>query len=166
MLKTNMLLICMYFFCNTAYSESSNEYKKLLLERYHNSISKYEKQEQDCKVLSKVLPQETFSNISLTETELISALSFYYYKAHLVCTTKARVEYLAYATLLSLNSESAKGMVDASNEMLTYDYKTYVEQEIEYMKLDADLRTKLDEISHLKFPFLLVESFQNLGKSY
>lgn len=155
--------ICVVLFCNNAYSESSNEYKQLLLENYHRSISKYEKKEQECKRNSIVLPRDIFSNIVLTEQELISTLSFYFYKNHLHCTATARADYLAYATLLSLQSESSRNMVEVSNELLTYNYKTYLEQELEFLKLSTNLRVQLEKISFLKSPFLLVESFDALN---
>jgi hypothetical protein len=162
MLNKLTFFICVVIFCNDAYSESSYEYKKLLLENYHRSISKYEKKEQECKGNSIVLPRDIFSNIVLTEQELISTLSFYFYKNHLHCTATARVDYLAYATLLSLQSESSRNMVEVSNELLTYNYKTYLEQELEFLKLSTNLRVQLEKISLLKSPFLLVESFDAL----
>jgi len=152
----------LFLFAFYANSESNPEYQELLLEKYYSSIDGYQKQEKNCKDISKVLPREIFSKIKINSSDLSVVLGFHFYKSFFECTATSRSEYFLAAPLLALESKKAREMVATSTELLMFDHKALIQVEMDYSMLDARLRNKLSTIQKLKSPFLLLESFELL----
>lgn len=171
-MKTLLLFVLMLF--TTSILAESLRPTDIELEAFSKANNKFNRSlialnriEESCKKSAVTLPGEIFQGLDISEEDKKKVLIYHHLKANADCAEEALKNYLVssaeLAYLLYPFEPDRVRMLNEGNELIMDIRIRLLKAEVEYGRLDEDLRGALDQIEALRKPFKLIESAEAVG---
>ncbi|WP_448565346.1 hypothetical protein [Thalassotalea ganghwensis] len=169
-MKNSIYLALLLLITPTGFAgEIDKELNQTLLADYYQAIELYGDLTERCdEKKAPVLPKNLFSGIDMTKVEMDTIFNFFRSRAFVNCTQDGLNNYVLRATLLRVKAQTgeSKEMIAASDELITYNYLSFLRDKVEYQKLNRNLRSKVEQIPELQQLFNVLKSYENLMESF
>ena len=162
-MKYFTLIWVLFFTQSHAYTlKNENALIYQLNNRFQSDIRILGAKEKQCKLNQKRLSVSEIKELSLDKKTVTIALKYFYLKAMVGCTNHEKRKYLTSSSLLSVIDKNSRAKVEISNEAVLDEDIQLLDVEMQYIKLDENVKRKLRSIKQLNEPFDLIKAANDL----
>ena len=169
--KSFLIAFYCIFISTTCVSDTTtnigNEVVSLSLKKYRLAEKEYENKLKLCEKNVKVIPLQLIDKLGLSsEQEKIDALSTLSYRALESCLNGTEERFFRAAAIYREVAKKYKLTIDNASwyteDFMYSHYWSRLEREVRYMKIDQNIRSKIEQINDLKAPFDLIKTIEGI----